>query len=197
MISFLSHRIALFLKKNEIVDDATSQVCEYGFEIIISTIIGFSLVVLIGGCCKDIFSALLFYIIFVGVRLSTGGYHATTHFRCKFLLCVCCLFVVITSNCYVDYYNIWLHLIIISIYLLTVFVLSPIAHENAPLDISTMQHNRIISIIVSIILAFALLLGYFELKKVVMVSSLTLLVVAFLMILSKIKERRKLYEKGN
>ena len=43
MISFLSHRIALFLRDNEIVDDETSQVCQYGFEIIISTLVGFLL----------------------------------------------------------------------------------------------------------------------------------------------------------
>lgn len=197
MISFLSHRIALFLKKNDIVDDETSQVCQYGFEIIISTIIGFLIVIVIGMCFKDILSSLLFYTIFVGVRLSTGGYHATTHFRCKLLLCICCLFVVIMANLFLNYYNIWLHAIVVSTYLLTVFVFSPIAHKNAPLDTSAMKHNRVISIIVSIILAIALSIGYFELKKAAMVSALTLLIVAFLMILSKITERRGSDEKRN
>jgi len=48
MITFLSHRIALFLRDNDIVDDENAQVCQYGFEIIISTFFGFLLVVSIG-----------------------------------------------------------------------------------------------------------------------------------------------------
>lgn len=78
MISFLSHRIALFLRDNGIVDDETSQVCQYGFEIIISTLVGFLIVILIGICCEELLSSILFYTLFVGVRLSTGGYHAST-----------------------------------------------------------------------------------------------------------------------
>lgn len=48
MISFLSKGMALFLLKNKVIDDETCEVCQYGFEIIVSTIIGFVLVMLIG-----------------------------------------------------------------------------------------------------------------------------------------------------
>lgn len=195
MISFLSHRIALFLRDNNIVDDETSQVCQYGFEIIISTLVGFGLVVTIGLCCGELLSAILFYALFVGVRLSTGGYHATTHLRCKLLLCVCCLSTLLTTIFFEDYYNLKVQTIIILSYLLTIFLFSPIEHPNAPLDNFTMKRNRGISIIVSFILAFVIMLGYFEFKKTAMVSSLTLLVVAILMLLSKFMERRKSDEK--
>lgn len=85
--------------------------------------------------------------------------------------------------------------IIILFYLLTVFLFSPIEHPNAPLDNFAMKRNRGISIIVSFILAIVIMLGYFEFKKIAMVSSLTLLVVAILMLLSKFNERRKPNEK--
>ena len=52
-----------------------------------------------------------------------------------------------------------------------------------------------VSIIVSIITATIITLGYFEFKKIAMLSSLTLFVVAFLMMLSKITERRDSDEK--
>ena len=58
-----------------------------------------------------------------------------------------------------------------------------------------MKRNRGISIIVSFVLAIVIMLGYFEFKKMAMVSSLTLLIVALLMLLSKITERRKSNEK--
>ena len=78
---------------------------------------------------------------------------------------------------------------------MTILLFSPIEHQNAPLDNFTMKRNRGISIIVSFILAIVIMLGYFEFKKMAMVSSLTLLVVAFLMLLSKFTERRKSNEK--
>lgn len=195
MISFLSHRIALFLKDNDIVDNETSQVCQYGFEIIISTLVGFLLVVFIGVCCEEFLSAVLFYALFVGIRLSTGGYHASTHLRCKLLLCICCLFTVLTTKKFIENYNFMIQTIIILLYLFIVILFAPIEHKNAPLDSFTMKRNRVISIIVSFIFAFVIMLGYFEFKKTAMVSSLTLLVVALLMLLSKLAERRDSDEK--
>ena len=195
MISFLSHRIALFLRDNDIVDDETSQVCQYGFEIIISTLVGFLLVVFLGICFGELSSAILFYILFVGVRLSTGGYHATTHLRCKLLLCVCCSFTILSTILFIDYYNLKVQTVIILLYFFTVLLFSPIEHKNAPLDSFTMKRNRIVSIIVSFILATTIMLGYYEFKKIAMVSSLTLLVVALLMMLSKFTGRRDFDEK--
>lgn len=197
MISILSHRIALFLKDNEIVDEETSQVCQYGFEIIISTIIGFLLVVITGLCCREILSAIWFYALFVGVRLFTGGYHASTHFRCKLLLCCCCLFAIGMTKLFINFYSIIPQYIIVFLYMLTVLLFSPIEHKNAPLDNLTMKRNRIISIMVSLILAVVIMLGFYEFRKFSIVSSMTLLTVAFLMILSKITERRGSDEKGS
>ena len=57
MISFLSKGMALFLLKNKVIDDETCEVCQYGFEIIVSTIIGFVLVMLIGLFFSDVYAA--------------------------------------------------------------------------------------------------------------------------------------------
>ncbi|MCM1132288.1 MAG: accessory gene regulator B family protein [Ruminococcus flavefaciens] len=197
MISFLSRRMAMFLRDNEIVDDETSQVCQYGFEIIISTITGFLLVTATGLCCGELLSALLFYAVFVGVRLFTGGYHASTHFRCKLLLCVCCFFTVITTKAFVDVYTLPIQAVIILAYLVTVLLFSPIEHKNAPIDDTAKKRNRIISIIVSLALSAVGLLGFSQHKKFSMLLSMSLLVVAFLMILSKITERNDSDEQRN
>ena len=85
------------MRNNDIVDDETSQVCQYGFEIIISTLAGFLLVVIIGLCCRELLSAILFYALFIGVRLSTGGYHADTLGKCKIVFIMICLLLTLTS----------------------------------------------------------------------------------------------------
>lgn len=74
MISFLSKFIALFLYKNKIIDEERLPVCQYGFEIIISTVVGFLLVLASGIILGKIAEAILFYCLFVGVRFFTGGY---------------------------------------------------------------------------------------------------------------------------
>ena len=58
-------------------------------------------------------------------------------------------------------------------------------------------NDRVVSIIMAILLAISNLVIYSYMPKLVTVSSLTLFVIAMLIIISKIKERRCLYEKSN
>lgn len=196
MISFLSNFIALFLYKNNIIDKEKIEVCQYGFEIIVSTIIGFLLVLTSGIILGEITEAILFYCLFVGVRFFTGGYHADTHFKCKLTLLICCLFVLITSKYLLT--SMILQVTVLIIYLITVFLFSPIEHINAPLTEDEKKQNRKMSIIMAIALTILSLSGYKYFPKISIVSSLTLFVIAILIIISKIQERRKmLYEKSN
>ena len=58
-------------------------------------------------------------------------------------------------------------------------------------------NDRVVSIIMAILLAISNLVIYSYMPKLVTVSSLTLFVITMLIIISKIKERRCLYEKSN
>ena len=196
MISFLSNFIALFLYKKKIIDEERLPVCQYGFEIIVSTIIGFLLVLTSGFILGEITEAILFYCLFVGVRFFTGGYHADTHFKCKMTLLIYCLSVLIASKYLID--SITLQCVLLLIYLITVFLFSPIEHINAPLTTDEKTRNRTISIIMAITLTILSLLGYNYFPQISFVLSLTLFVIAILIIIPKVQERRKmLYEKSN
>ena len=196
MISFLSNFIALFLYKKKIIDEERLPVCQYGFEIIVSTIIGFLLVLTSGFILGEITEAILFYCLFVGVRFFTGGYHADTHFKCKMTLLICCLSVLIASKYLID--SITLQCVLLLIYLITVFLFSPIEHINAPLTTDEKTRNRTISIIMAITLTILSLLGYNYFQQISFVLSLTVFVIAILIIIPKVQERRKmLYEKSN
>ena len=69
MISKLSKKIALFLHREQIVDEEKTPVCAYGIELIISTIIGFMLVIIIGLIMDSVLQALFFYLVFVETPL--------------------------------------------------------------------------------------------------------------------------------
>lgn len=196
MISFLSNSIALFLYKKKVIDEEELPVCQYGFEIIVSTIIGFLLVLLSGIILDEIIEALLFYCLFIGVRLFTGGYHAATHFKCKTTLLICCLSVLIASKYLPD--SIILQIVLLSVYLIAVFLFSPIEHINAPLTDNEKARNRTISIIMAIALTIVCLVEYVYFPRLFLSASLTLFVIAILIIIPKIQERRKmLNEKSN
>lgn len=83
MISYLSRFITLFLLQNKIVEQEKCDVYEYGFEVIISTIIGFILIFTSGILLNELLSSMIFYAMFIIVRQYTGGYHANSHLKCK------------------------------------------------------------------------------------------------------------------
>ena len=58
-------------------------------------------------------------------------------------------------------------------------------------------NDRVVSIIMAILLAISNRVMHSYIPKLVTVSSLTLFVIAMFIIISKIKERRCFYEKGN
>ncbi len=197
MISFLSKGMARFLYKNKIVDEETSEVCRYGFEIIFSTALSLVLIVTIGILFDELLLSLLFYALFVGIRLFTGGYHAPTHFLCKALLVICCLFTIILTKFFLDYYSFTFHIVILFFFLITVFEFAPIVHENAPMDEEAKINNQRRSYYVSIIFVIITMFNYNWNVKISMLSALSGCIIAFLMLLSVIKERRNKNEQGN
>lgn len=199
MISLISKCIALFLYKKEIIDDKKLPVCEYGFELMLSIFIGFLLIIISGILLNELLASLIFYIIFICVRTFTGGFHAKTHFYCKLTMVLCCLFVIMGTKLLNDKsFFILFNLLFLMVYIVSVFLYAPVEHENAPMTNELKKRNRKISIIMAIILSFLIVMLMFCFSKIAVISSLTLFVIAVLIIIPNIKERRnRYYEKSN
>ena len=194
MISYLSKFIAVFFYNKEIIAEEKIDVCKYGFEIMISTIIGFLLVLFSGIVFNDVIMSMVFYFTFVFTRIFTGGYHATTHFRCKCTLLMCSLFVLIAGRILVDIFVI---IILVFIYLITVWAYSPVEHINAPLTVKLKKRNRKISIIMAITFIPLTVVTFSYYPQLSLTISLTLFVIAILILEPKLQERRKKYEKNS
>lgn len=134
MISLLSKSIAHFLLRNNIIDENSVSICEYGMEIIISTLIGFLLIMTSGIILGELGAAMLFYVLFVAVRLFSGGYHANSHLKCKLTMLCCCLLVLVTAKYLIDRFSFIHHLLFLTVYILTIFIFAPIENINIPLD---------------------------------------------------------------
>ncbi len=98
MISNLSNIVARYLLRERIIEEKNLPVYSYGFEIIISTVIGVVLILLIGVFTSSLFTAAIFCCLFIGLRFFTGGYHADTHFHCKLTLVSCYLLLLVIGR---------------------------------------------------------------------------------------------------
>jgi len=198
MISFLSKSITLFLLQNNIIEKEKTSVYEYGLEVMISTVIGFLLIFTAGLLLNELASAMIFYAMFIIVRQYTGGYHADSHLKCKLTMLSSCLLVLITVKYYISMFTFLWHFIFLITYCVIVFLFAPVEHVNASMSDDLKKRNKTISIIIAIILTATNLFGYWHFQKITMVSSITLFIIAILIIITQISRKEKmLYEKNN
>lgn len=198
MISFLSRIITLFLLQNDIIEKEKTPVYEYGFEVMISTVIGFILIFISGILLNELSAAMIFYAMFIIVRQYTGGYHADSHLKCKLTMLSLCLHVLIAVKYYISLFTFIWNFIFLITYCAVVLIFAPVEHVNAPMTDDLKKRNKIISIIIAIILTATNLFGYWHFKKITIVSSITLFIIAILIIIPKISRKEKmLYEKSS
>ena len=103
MIKYISQKIVKKLSKDKIIDYKLRSVYIYGFEILISNILGFSTVITLGMIFDKTLNSVYFLIILLSLRIYTGGYHAKNYFSCNLILnlsFLICLFV--SKNCLIN-----------------------------------------------------------------------------------------------
>lgn len=89
MISFLGKSITLFLLRNNIIEKEKTPVYEYGFEVMISTMIDFCLIFTAVFLLNELASAMIFYSMFIIVRQYTGGICEKTDYTIFEYFCDC------------------------------------------------------------------------------------------------------------
>lgn len=187
MISYISNSIAGLLLKKNIINEERLPVCQYGFEIMVSTVLGFLLVILCGVVLGMLPHAVLFYAMFVAVRMPTGGYHAQTHLKCKMTLVSCSLFVLIISKFFELSFAVQAAMLVF--YLAAVLIFAPVEHVNVPLTDEDKVKNRIIAIITAFILTGVNIAGFRWFREISRTAVLTLFIIAVLMIIPQFQKK--------
>jgi accessory gene regulator protein AgrB len=86
--------------------------------------------------------------------------------------------------------NVYTIIALHSVYLFTIFAFSPVENENAPIEDELKRRNRKISIIMAIAITILSIIGYYHFQRIILTESLTVFVIAYLIIIAKIKGRR-------
>lgn len=80
MLHRLSERIAFLVYEK--TDLCSVEIYVYGFELIISSIVETSALIIIGGLMHRMIETIIFLLSFSSIRIFSGGYHAKSYLRC-------------------------------------------------------------------------------------------------------------------
>lgn len=192
MISSMSRFVSRFLLKYRIIDRGETDIYEYGFEIIISSLVGFILVIVIGMIYDIFLYALTYFAIFTFIRRTTGGYHAETYFKCNLVFSIVS-FTTMGMTC-VSYenelYSFPLHLLLLITAIVVVYKYAPVESPNKPLDEEQRKSNHAKGVIYVVALAIGSCIMYcFSLELSILIAY-TLFMVSMLLMVVVIKEGR-------
>lgn len=163
MVHQLSKMIANFLLHKNVISETEIDIYIYGYETIILGIIDFFIVLIVGLIFNQFITMLIFFTMFISVRLYTGGYHANTVLKCKAVFISICISLVFLSEFKFPYY---LHILIMLLYLITSFFLAPIENHNKPLTSEEQMKYRRISIAMSLFWSAVAVFSYFFAIKI-------------------------------
>lgn len=165
----------------------------YGFEITISSLAVMLSVFILSCLCGAVYTSFTFSLIFVSIRLFSGGYHAKTYGRCfilsnaVYLICFDAARLIQTLR--IEFLCPFLVLSSMAV----VFMLTPIKNKNHPMSDVSYRKNRNISWQITACEGLCILIAYFLsfMPHIVCMCSTTMTAVAVLMVIPKIRERRK------
>jgi accessory gene regulator B len=188
MIHQLSEIIADFLLKKNIISETEYDIYTYGYESIMLGIIDLLIVLTTGLIFNEIIAMLLFFIMFILVRIYCGGYHANTVLKCKLIFILICLCEVSLLKINFPWY---FHIISMILYLLSCIFLSPIINENKPLTIEEQTKYKKTSIVLSLIWTIIAAFFYFFETKYCTTITITAFCITLLMVIGKYGKEKK------
>ena len=185
-----------FMYKKGVILSSKRPVFIYGFQLALSTFCSLISVLFVAIILDRPLSALIFFIVFFWVRLFSGGFHASSYLKCFILTNAIYLLVVLLSEILIMTSSIFPALLIQDVSGIVVFLLSPIRHKNHPLSENVYKRNKKVArwLVVVFELFFPCISFLTNNFLWIAYSSASLMAVAVLMIVPKIKERRNKYE---
>lgn len=194
------HSIAFHLANNIIthchISPGEKETYIYGSELFLSTCFGALSIVVISGLSHHLMDGLIFLLIFIGIRLFSGGFHASTYFRC-FILSNFTYLAAFFLSCLLIKAHPAYGFLMIALSDLTILAYSPIRNENHPLSDRTYKKNKTIARALTLFDSGAIILCYAFTQNhtFLSISSASLFAVASLILFAKIKKRSDIYEK--
>lgn len=196
MIKRLAEKLAKFVCSHLNTPPEMVDVYRYGFEITISSILNMILVLCCGIIMGDVLASIVYLFVFILIRIFTGGYHATSYWRCNIVMVVSFL---LTYALYRILIGIDTDIRILEAILLAnglpIIIFAPVKNPHKELTPKKAKKFRVISIVIYICLsALALAAILFEIQYGTLI--IVTLTAVSVMILVEIFMQRRGYHEG-
>lgn len=191
------HSVAWWIVKKlehnnvELKKKGSQEICAYGIEITLSTIVNYVLLIVIGAVFKNIISSVIFGIVFTTIRHYIGGYHCTTYLRCNLTFCGIFTSVLLLGQILLSWINISILILILLWSGIGVWYLGPVGNKYKPVTEEQLQQCHTIAKYIYIF-DFAISVFLYLWKPYYgIIAALTLLSVVVLLPIGIIAERRR------
>lgn len=180
-MEMLAEVVTDFLLKKHYITAEEKEVCQYGYAVLFSNLLGLLIIVIISLLTGRIADGLVFAGIFVTTRKYSGGYHANTYLRCNLTVaCVYCFYLVLSAA--ISEQDAGILCIMYILYMLCVIEKSPVENKNKPLDDEEKIKYHKISILLGVVWGIlSVIAGLWAYRYTVMVIT-TLFCIAGLML---------------
>lgn len=186
MIYKMSVILTNLLCKENIITENDREIYEYGFQITMANIFNFIIVILIGLIFSSIIQALIFYSVFISIRIYSGGFHAKSYGKCFALFALIC-FLCMGGTYFLMNFRFLCYVSIMSVIIQGICInkMAPMEHDNRPLNKEEKKkfraRSRLIFSIWTVVILFSLL---YENTVLASMVTVTLISVTILMIIA-------------
>ncbi len=188
MINNLSKHFADKLLSNGTITQEEHELYIYGLFMLLSQVMFFIVICIIGLALGCILESIIFYIAFMFIRKYAGGYHAATETRCEILSTLSLLACVVVIKLSKTYdFEIALSVITL-LSAIFIFVLCPLDTPEKPLSEKEYKYFRKISwSILFVIVLLTVLSHCFKVKFAFTPLCMSLILASVLLIAGKVK----------
>ena len=177
---------AEYLCKQQIIKRDYYEVYVYGTELVLSFIITTTIVLIAGLIVGEFIGSLIFLSVFILLRRFTGGYHASTHLRCK--LVTIAVFLISMGASLLILASWWMYIVLFVIGNTVIWFLAPIENPNKPLNEKEKKKYHWLSHIVFTVLSITGFAFSFLIQSTISILWFSMLAVIVLMIIPKLKK---------
>ena len=138
-MKMLAKKVTACIYNNDIIEQDMIEVCEYGVELVLAGAVNIIVILVVSILLNHKLHGVIFLMILISTRAFTGGYHATTHFRCNASMVCMYAISLLMLNIKNDRYVVLIHILALIGYVI-VSAYSPL--ENSNKELSEQQKKK-------------------------------------------------------
>ena len=156
----------------------------YGYTLVCEVIINIIIAIIIGSISRDLFTVLVFLVIYIPLRSFCGGWHADKIWKCTIFSNLILLVMVMVDEYCVSVFTTWMLVSIFVMCIMLIYWLAPIDTKSKPISVEEKKiYKKKINIILVIhvfLMAALIISGFDNVAFVITFSYITQVVMLLL-----------------